>query len=91
MQDLRLENLSARQARPGTDAPAVLLREVEGAVLRGCRALPGTGEFVRVGVGSRDIQLIANDLRAARIPWGADSDELRENAIRSAGDLVREP
>ncbi len=90
VQGLLLEGLAARQAPSGGDAPAIALEQVEGALLRGCRALAGTGEFVHVsGAASRDIQLIANELTEAEIPWGADSDELRET-LRSAGDVLPE-
>ncbi len=86
---LTLESISARQADPAGAAPTIVLTKVDGAVIRGCTALAGTGEFLHVaGDGSRDIQLIANDLRAARTPWGADRVDAGVPLIRSAGDLV---
>jgi hypothetical protein len=87
--DLHVEGLIARQA-PAAAAPAVLLQQVQGAILRGCRALPGTAEFLRVaGDRSRDVLLLANDLRAADRPFGEDPDVLR--AVHSEGDLLRRP
>ena len=90
-QGLRLEGFAARQAQSDASAPAIVLADVDGAVLRGCRARRGTAEFLHVaGSGCRDIQLIANDLREAKIPFAADSDALGDSTIRSSGDLVRE-
>jgi polygalacturonase len=64
---LVLDGFGARQARPGADTPAVVLRQVNGAVLRNCYALPGAGVFLRVeGAGSRRIRLFGNDLSEAR-------------------------
>jgi hypothetical protein len=89
---LRLDGFAARQAQSGGSDPAIALRDVEDAVLRGCTALPGTEEFVHVaGTKCRNIQLIANDLREARIPWGVDEGAVRESMVRSDGDLVRKP
>ena len=88
--DLHVEGLSARQA-PSATAPVVLLDGVEGAVLRACRALPGTAEFLHLaGERNRDIQLIANDLRDAAIPLGADPGAPADE-LHSDGDLVRRP
>lgn len=86
---LRLEGCAVRQG--GGDAPAILLRQVAGAVVRACTAATGTGDFLRVsGAASADIQLIGNDLRQAAVPWTADDEQL-QRAIRSDGDLVRTP
>jgi len=87
---LSLERLLARQAGDGASAPAIRLDRVEGAWIRGCRALPGTGEFLRAGAGSRAIQLLGNDLREARVPWSVEPAEGSDAVISSAGDLVRE-
>jgi len=89
---LRLEGLRVRQAAAAGEEPAILFRKIDGALLRGCTALDGTFEFLRVvGGGSRDLQLVGNDLRAAKVPWSADAEEVRSSAIRSSGDLVRTP
>jgi polygalacturonase len=92
LRGLRIEGLAARQASERDGDPAILLRDVEDAVLRGCTALPGTSEFVHIaGAKSRNIQLIGNDLREARIPWGVDRDGPQEGTISSSGDLLRQP
>jgi len=69
---------------PGGEArfPAVVLDAVENALVRNCRAVPGTGTFLLVkGERSRDIGLMGNDFRRA------------EKAVRLgrevAGDAVR--
>ncbi len=89
-QRLRLEGCVVR---PGMEAaPAILLRQVAGAVVRGCAAAAGTRNFLHVsGAASSDIQLLGNDLRQASVPWSADSDDLLQGEIHSAGDLVRSP
>lgn len=84
---LVLDGVAARQAQVDSTAPAIRFERVDGALLRDCRALPGTGEFLHVaGAGSGDIQLFANDLRAARSPWSSDGAD-----VRSSGDLVDRP
>jgi len=87
---LRLENFSGRQALAHHDAPAILLKHVQSALLRGCRALPGTTEFLHVaGDRSRDIVLHANDLRAVEQAFGADPDA--PDAIHPEGNLGVRP
>src|SRR6185436_7497046 len=89
--DLRVEGLSARQA-PSSKVPVVVLERVEGATLRACRALPGTSEFLHLaGDRNRDVLLLGNDLRAAAIPFGADSGAPSADVLRSDGDLLRRP
>jgi hypothetical protein len=90
---LVLEGVRARQGAPGETsggAPAIMLRKVAGATLRGCTALAGTDEFLHLGGGAnRGIQLIANDLLLAHLAFGADAAaDLTE--LRWAGDLMRE-
>jgi hypothetical protein len=69
VQGLVLDGLSARQAANGTDAAAVVLNRVDGAVIRNCQAQAGTGTFLQVeGEGNRDIALWGNDLRQAAKP-----------------------
>jgi hypothetical protein len=67
---LVLDGVTAAQA-PGADqAPAVLLREVDFAVVRNCQAAEGTGTFLLLtGRGTRDVLFERNDLRRARLPY----------------------
>ncbi|MCJ7588942.1 MAG: glycosyl hydrolase family 28 protein [Candidatus Aminicenantes bacterium] len=57
---------------PGGSAlhPAVILDNVEKALVRNCRSVPGTGTFMLVrGERSRDIGLAGNDFRDAKVPF----------------------
>jgi hypothetical protein len=66
---LVVDGLSARQAANGTQAAAVVLNQVDGAVIRNSEAQPGTGTFLQVaGAGTRDVVLWGNDLRQAARP-----------------------
>jgi hypothetical protein len=68
---------------PGPDrAPAVLLHDVDFAVVRNCQAGPGTGTFLLLtGEGTKNVLLERNDLRRARLPFsfalGAGPQALR--------------
>ena len=69
IQGLELAGFKGRQASSGslTEAPAVLLNQVEGAMIRDCRAAAGTGVLFRFsGSKTRDIALRGNDARRAR-------------------------
>jgi polygalacturonase len=65
--DLLIEGFKGRQAMPGAPTPAVLLRRVEGATLRHCRAEPGTSTFLGLAdEETREILLVNNDLRGVQ-------------------------
>jgi Glycosyl hydrolases family 28 len=82
---LVLDGFVGRQAKIGAAVPAVILREVEDAVIRNARALAGTGTFFHfTGRRTSDITLDRNDLRKARVPYSADAD-VRKGAIRTVG------
>ena len=67
IQGLVLDGVRARQAGDGGDAPAILLKRVDDAVIRNCRADEGTGTFLRLsGRGIKGIVLSGNDLRRAK-------------------------
>ena len=70
VQGLALDGITAVQA-PGADqAPAILLHEVDFAVVRSCQAAPGTGTFLLLtGAGTKDVLLERNDFRRARLPY----------------------
>jgi len=70
VQDLVLDGVKAAQA-PGLEtAPAVLMHQVDDAVIRNCRAAEGTGTFLTLaGEGTKDILLERNDFRKARLPY----------------------
>jgi hypothetical protein len=46
VEGLTLDGVSARQALEGSDAPAIRLNDVNGAVVRDCKAQAGTGTFL---------------------------------------------
>ncbi|NTV80057.1 MAG: hypothetical protein HGA24_01350 [Candidatus Aminicenantes bacterium] len=70
IQSLTLDGVRAAQA-PGTEtAPAILLDQVDNAVIRNCQAADGTGTFlVFAGEATKDILLERNDFRKARLPY----------------------
>lgn len=70
VQDLKVENLRARQARNNDRSGAALvLDQVRQAVVRDCRALPETSTFLRLkGRDTRDIFLDGNDFSLAGKP-----------------------
>lgn len=68
VKDLEMSGFKGRQAKTGQagTAPAVLLNQVEGALIRDCRAAWGTNEFFRFsGPKTKDIVLQGNDSRQA--------------------------
>jgi hypothetical protein len=70
---VELDGFSGSQAKVGSAKPAVLLNNVQHALVRGGRARSGTEEFVRVaGARSRDIVLFGNDVREAKVPCAFD-------------------
>ncbi len=72
-------------AAPGTDLPAVVLEDVDGALLRGCRAV--SGRFLQVAGQSRAIHLIGNDLSRARAPVSYVTEALAAE-VKLEGNLV---
>jgi hypothetical protein len=70
VQGLVLDGIMASQAPGAEAAPAVLLSQVDYAVIRNCQALDGTGTFLMLaGEGTKDILLERNDFRRARLPY----------------------
>jgi hypothetical protein len=65
----------AGQAAPGTGLPAVVMEDVDGVLVRGCRALGGP--FLSLAGASRAIRLLGNDLSRAAQPFTLDREELR--------------
>jgi polygalacturonase len=66
---------------PPKDAPVVLLRNVDGAFVHGCRAGADTGVFLHVeGQRTNGIVLRSNDLMRARQPLQAE-DDVRPDAV----------
>jgi len=89
--ELTLDGVVARQAQAGAAVPAVVLDQVDGASVRACRALPGTGLFLSVrGASSRGVRLFANDFseakRAYAVEGGARDDSVMEPAWSRGGE-----
>ncbi len=79
---LELNDFAGRQAWPDRDVPAVVLNRVKNARVLNSQAAEATTVFVGIrGEESRNICLLGNDLRKAKVPYrfddGARSDELR--------------
>jgi hypothetical protein len=67
---LEISGFAGRQAHPGAAAAAITLNQVEDALIRNSKALPGTSTFLRVaGHKSRGISLFGNDLSNAKTPY----------------------
>jgi len=66
---LVLDGVSARQAPNGTEAAAVVVKNVEAAVIRNCHAIEGAGTFLQLaGEATRDVVVWGNDFRRAHVP-----------------------
>jgi len=85
VEGLELENVTARQAKIEDKAsPALIFHQVEDAVLRHCRALPGTGTFFFFsGERTKNILLFDNDLSYARRPYGFGRGARKEEVKQS--------
>ena len=71
VEGLTLDGFMGKQAHPGSEEAAVVLKNVAGAHILGCVAHEGTGEFLRIeGEKNKDLKLFGNDFSAARIAFG---------------------
>jgi Pectate lyase superfamily protein len=77
--------ISASTSRtPAPDAPVVLMCNVEGAFVHGCRAAADTGVFLQLeGVRTSEVVLLGNSLSRAMQPI-VTTDEVPSNAIKSS-------
>lgn len=70
---IELDNVSARQSRAGSDAPAVTFDQAEDVVVRNSRPQEGTGVFLNFkGEKTRRVVLRDNDFRRAKVPYRFD-------------------
>jgi hypothetical protein len=82
VEGLTLDGVSARPAPCAPEAPAIVLRDVAGALVRHAHAQPGTGTFLQLaGAGTHDVSLFGNDLRQARTAVAVAS-EVDPGALR---------
>jgi hypothetical protein len=83
IRDLELSGFRGCQAGIDSQIPAVMLNNVQDAFIHDCRALPGTGEFLRFsGKETGNISLQGNQFGNASIPYRC-AKEVRKNAVRS--------
>jgi hypothetical protein len=67
VEDLDLRGFVAKQAPGPASAPVIHLTDAQGVSLRGCRAEPGAGTFLRLdGASTAGVSSIGNDLSAAK-------------------------
>jgi hypothetical protein len=67
-QDLLLDGVSAKQAPESTEPAAIVLRNVQGAMVKDCKAQPGTNTFLKLkGIETCDIVVGDNNLLDAEI------------------------
>lgn len=83
MRGVEIDGFTGRPARPGSEVPAVVLEQVEDAIIRNAKLREGTTVFVGVkGNKSRGIILHTNDLRQVKVPYrlenGAQTAEIKE-------------
>ena len=71
----QLDVFGARFAQNPGDGPAMLFRNVQGAMIHGCRPSQDMSTYLRVeGSESDGVALVANDLRQARKAFEASAD-----------------
>ena len=85
--NLTLDGFVGRQAYTDANEPAVVLDQVDGANIRNCKAMPGTGEFLHFsGDKTKDILLFGNDFSKAKVQYG-QGQEVNKNAIRALNNI----
>jgi hypothetical protein len=88
VQGLELDGFVGRQAKLETEMPAVVLNQVEDAIIRDSKARQGTSVFLRImGDKSRGIYLLGNDFRQAKVPYRIDGD-VRSEVIKALNNLL---
>lgn len=84
---LQIDNFSGRQAKLGSDVPAVELNRADGAVIRNCQTMEGTSTFLSVlGKESTSLLLTGNDFRNAKTPWMLGK-EVANSAVQSVNNI----
>ncbi len=82
--NLEIDNFVGRQSA-GSGAPAIWLKDVKEAFIHNCRAVHGTGTFLKLDKGTENITLIGNDLSRAQksmIFQDVNSNEVFETSNR---------
>lgn len=85
---LELDGFSGRQAKLGSVTPAIVMNNVENAVVRNSEAQTGTERFLHVlGKSSNDIVLFGNDLRNAKAFYSYDKD-VEQGVVREMSNIL---
>ena len=88
IEGLEINDFSGRQAKLDAAHPAVVLNQVSGAMIRNSKAAPGSSTaFYLAGKKTRDIVLMNNDLRQAKIAYAHDKD-VDPGVTVSSGNLM---
>jgi polygalacturonase len=70
--DVTLDGVSARQGLDAPNAPAVVLTNINNAVVRDCTAQPGTAAFLHIAdAATQDVVVVNNDFRQAKTAFTA--------------------
>jgi hypothetical protein len=87
MQELRVEGFEGAPADPASGNPAVVLNQVNSAIIADSTARPGTDVFLRVtGAKCQGIHLRGNDLHATHVPVQIDH-EVPQGAVTESNDF----
>jgi hypothetical protein len=87
IQRLDLEGFSGRQAKTGTEIPAVVLNQVKDAIIRNSKPSEGSSLFLQVnGNKSRGIVLTGNDLRQTKAPFRVGSG-IKSNEVQALNNI----
>jgi hypothetical protein len=88
IENLKLDEVTARQAHIKSKDPAILLKNVENAMVRACSPLPGTIEFIRLaGKNTRDIYFSGNNFKTAKIPYKIVK-EVNRSGVKDLGNIM---
>ena len=89
IRNLELDDFTGRGA-PDRSVPAVVLNQVEKALIRNSRASEGTAIFLKaMGSGSREIRILGNDFREAGVPYQIEAG-VPPGAVKIQGNKLGE-
>ena len=63
--NLEIDGFTGRQSM-NSNAPAIALKDVKEAFIHNCRAPQGTGTFLKLGEGTKEVTITGNDLHHAK-------------------------
>ncbi|MGD1104812.1 MAG: glycosyl hydrolase family 28 protein [Terriglobia bacterium] len=87
VEGLKLQGFTGGPARLQTPIPAVVLDQVDEAVILNSQPRPGTQLFLKVkGAKSRNIYLVGNELHGVKTPYQLDSD-VKPGSVKAANNF----